>query len=455
MYIRDVLVTIATLFFVTKALRNPLVGMLAYIGYGLISPQGLTWYFASAFPHSLAIGVATIIGFISWSRPTKFPHCWETVMLGVLWLWFFITTVFSYDQDAAWAKFETVSKTLFMVFLALAIFQSRADVQLLLKVIALCIGFYAVKGTVFFVLTGGSGTVEGVPGGFLFANNSMGLALAMNVPLLVYLLKVEDNKWVTRLLWLMLICSYPATIGTFSRGAWVALGAVTVLLSLKSKRKGMTVGAVAVVLVVGMALFPLLASDRLSERAKTFQNIEAEGSAQQRFGSWEFCARVGLGNPIFGLGFDYYSLGTYTEYYPEYVERWGLERWKGRAWSCHSMWVTVLGEHGVLAFVLWVGLLCSCFVRLQRIRRVALDRQELAWGVPWADAMQASLVAYVVAGTFLDVAYFDTYYQLMVAIILIYQRQSDELAQQGPNSVGLPDWKLPVGRVTKPAGLPA
>ena len=454
MYIRDVIVIIATLFFVVKALRNPLVGMLAYIGYGLISPQGLTWYFASTFPHSLAIGVATIIGFIGWSRPTKFRLCREAVLLGVLWLWFFVTTVFSYDQDAAWFKFGSVSKTLFIFFLAMAIFQSRADVHILLKVIALCIGFYAVKGTVFFLMTGGTGTVEGVPGGFLFANNAMGLALAMNVPLLVYLLKVEDNKWVTRLLWLMLICSYPATIGTFSRGAWVALGAVTVLLLLKSKRKGMTVGAMAVVLVVGIAIFPFVASDRLSERAKTFENLEAEGSAQQRFGSWEFCARVGLSNPLFGLGFDYYSLDTYTEYYPEYVERWGLERWKGRAWSCHSMWVTVLGEHGVLAFLLWVGLLISCFLRLQRIRQVGLSRQELAWGVPWADSVQASLVGYSVAGTFLDVAYFDAYYHLMVMILIMYQRQSEELDQLGTNPISQTDWKLPADGSAKPAGIP-
>ncbi|ALA59773.1 putative O-glycosylation ligase, exosortase A system-associated [Nitrospira moscoviensis] len=455
MYIRDVIVIIATIYFVAKALRNPLVGMLAYIGYGLISPQGLTWYFASTFPHSMLIGVATIIGFVTWSRPTKFPVCREALMLVVLWIWFFFSTIFSYDQDSAWYKFETVSKEYFMVLLSLAIFQTKKDVYLALKVMSLCIGFYAVKGTVFFVGTAGEGTVEGVPGGFLFANNAMGLALAMNVPLLVYLIRIEENKWMRRIMWLMLICSYPATIGTFSRGAWLALAASTAVLILKSKNKFIVVAIASIVLMIGLSLFPLVASERLTGRAKTLENIQEDGSAQQRFGSWEFCARVGLSNPIFGLGFDYYSLNVYSEYLPEYVERWGLERWKGRAWSCHSMWVTVLGEHGLFAFLLWVGLLVSCFVRLGRMRKVANSRPDLAWGAPLADAVQASLVAYAVAGTFLDVAYFDAYYQLVALIVIASERQSEEMAHSEGTVAGADSRSILAGRPPDPVGVSA
>jgi hypothetical protein len=129
------------------------------------------------------------------------------------------------------------------------------------------------------------------------------------------------------------------------------------------------------------------------------------------------------------LGFDYYSLAVYKDYYPEYVERWGLERWNGRAWSCHSMWFTVLGEHGVLVFVLWISLLVSCFLKLQSLKAIAQKRPDLAWYVHWADALQASLLGFVVAGTFLDVAYFDVYYQLIVIAIILKERQIEELTQ--------------------------
>lgn len=445
MYIRDVIVMIATIYFTAKALRNPLIGMLAFVGYGLISPQGLTWYFASGFPHSMVIGAATLIGFAFWPRRTKFPLSKEVVLLGVLWLWFALSTFFASDQDAAWSKFGIVTKILFMVGFSMAVFQTRSDVHLVIRVIALSIGFYAIKGTVFFVLTGGEGTVEGVPGGFLFANNTMGLALAMNVPLLVHLLGLEDNKWMKRLIWLMLLCSYPATVGTFSRGAWVALAAVSGVLIMRSKKKFLVIGVAAVLLMIGASLFPLLTSSRLTERAQTFENIQDDGSAQQRFGSWEFCTRVGLSNPLFGLGFDYYSLSAYQEYYPEYVERWGLERWKGKAWSCHSMWGTMLGEHGVLAFLLWVSLLVSCLLKLQRIRSVGRSRSELSWGISWADALQASLLGYVVAGTFLDVAYFDVYYQLIALIIILSKRQKEELAELQANSPSITNLGLALG----------
>jgi len=455
MYLRDVIVIIATVFFSAKALRNPLVGMLAFVGYAIISPQGLTWYFSSQFPHSMLIGLATILGFILSSRRSNFPWSREIVMLGVLWLWFGLSTLFANDQDSAWYKYGVVTKVLFMVGLSMAIFQTRSDLHLVVRVIALSLGFYAVKGTVFFILTGGAGTVEGVPGGFLFANNTMGLALAMNVPLLVYLLSVEDNKWMRRLVWLMLLCSYPATIGTFSRGAWMALAAVTGVLVLKSKHKFILMGVAAVLLLIGASLIPLLASSRLIERAQTFESIQDDGSAQQRFGSWEFCTRVGLANPVIGLGFDYYSLKVYEEYYPEYVERWGLQQWHGKAWSCHSMWVTVLGEHGVLAFALWIGVLVSCFMKLQRIRAVGGSRSELSWYVPWADALQASLLGYSVAGTFLDVAYFDIYYQLVAVIIILNERQTEESAQLQASSSGTAAWGLPLEEPTKPIHVPA
>lgn len=455
MYIRDVILLIATIFFTAKALRNPLVGMLAYIGYGIISPQGLTWYFASELPHSMLIALATIIGFIFSHRRSNFPWSREIILLGILWLWFGLSTLFAYDQDSAWDKYGAITKVLFMTGLCMAIFKTRSDLHLAVRVIALSIGFYAVKGAVFFVLTAGEGTVEGSPRGFLFANNALGLALAMNVPLLVYLLGVEENKWMRRLVWLMLLCSYPATIGTFSRGAWVALAAVTGVIILRSKHRFIVMGVFAILLMIGVSLFPLLASSRLTERAQTFENIQDDGSAQQRFGSWEFCARVGLGNPVFGLGFDYYSLKVYEEYYPEYVERWGMERWKGKAWSCHSMWMTVLGEHGVLAFALWIGLLVSCFMKLQRIKAVGRSRSELSWYVPWAEAIQASFLGFIVAGTFLDMAYFEVYYQLVAVIVILSALQKEESSQLQANSSDAVALGLPSAKPTSSTYAPA
>lgn len=427
---RDGLVMLISLVCCAAGLRRPAHGMLAFVGFAILAPHGFTWSLARTFPHSLAIAVCTLIGFALHGGDRRIPLHRETFLLAIAWVWFCASTIFAVEQDLALEKLLLISKILFMVFLSMAVLNSREQLQNLARVIGLSIGLLAVRGVIFFVRMGGSETVEGPAEGILFANNSIGLAMAMNVPLLIYLLRTETNKWLILAARIMLVATYPAVIGTFSRGAWLALGAVTFLLILRSKHRFLIVGVGAVALMMGSALFPLVASDRLSERANTFQDIENDNSAQQRFGSWEFCAKVGLQNPVVGAGIDYYSLKMYETYSPEYAERWNLKRWGGRAWSCHSMWFTILGEHGVLAFMVWVGLLVSCMSSLGAVKRYGVSGQEGLWMVPWADMLRISFVGYAVAGTFLDFAYFDIYYQLIAAVIILKEQMQRQRSDQ-------------------------
>jgi probable O-glycosylation ligase (exosortase A-associated) len=427
---RDGLVMVITMICCVAGLRRPAYGMLAFVAFGILAPHGFTWSFARTFPHSLAISASTLVGFVLHGGARRIPMQRETVLLGIVWLWFCLSTIFAVEQDLAQDKLLLISKIFFMVFLSMAILNSREQLQNLARAIALPIGLLALRGVIFFVRMGGSEMVEGPAEGILLANNSIGLAMAMNVPLLVYLLRTETNVWLIRAARIMLFASYPAVIGTFSRGAWLALAAVTLLLVLRSKHRFLIVVVGAVGLMMGSALFPLLVSERVAERAGTFQEIEKDNSAQQRFGSWEFCAKVGLYNPIFGAGIDYYSLKMYEAYSPEYAERWNLKRWGGRAWSCHSMWFTILGEHGVFAFLIWVGLLVSCFFSLGKLKKYGILNQELAWLVPWADVLRISFVGYAVAGTFLDFAYFDVYYQLIAAVIILKDQMQRQLSEK-------------------------
>jgi hypothetical protein len=102
--------------------------------------------------------------------------------------------------------------------------------------------------------------------------------------------------------------SYPATICTFSRDAWLALAGATGLIILKSKYKVFILAAALVLVPMSFSLLP----ERVVNRYDNLQNYEQEQSAQSRFWSWTFCTRVGLGNPLSGGGFDYYSLQAYV-----------------------------------------------------------------------------------------------------------------------------------------------
>lgn len=411
---RDALLLLTTLVVSLKSLASPVFGILAYICYGLLAPQGFTWYFARTFPHSFVIGLCTIFSYITWQEKKKIPFLRETIMLAALWVLFGISTVFAIEPEWAQTKFIFLSKIFLMVFLSMLILQTPERMQMLARVIALSLGFYAVKGAVFFIGTGGTGMVQAPEGSFLTANNSLGAALAMNAPLLFYLLRTETHVWLRRLVMAMLVCTYPAVIGTFSRGAWLALGAATALMIMKSKHKVAIVASAALLGVLVLIWFPQIVSDRVASRANTLQNYEEDASAQSRFWNWEFCRRVGAAHPLLGAGFNYYSLKAYGIYYPEF-----LERWPGEQWSCHSTWLTIWGEHGIPAFLIWVGLIPSCWLSLMKIRAYGLANSESLWMVHWVSAVRASMIAFFIAGTFVDFAYFDLYYELIGTVVIL------------------------------------
>ena len=423
---RDLLLVVVVCGCALIALRRPAFGMLVYVCFGIINPQGFAWGFGRTFPLAMIMAISTMAGYVFSSETKRFPRQKEVWVLLGLWGLFCVSTGFVVLSPRNWAladpmtRFTHVSKILLMVFLSMSILYKIERVQLLMKVIALSIGFFGLKAGVFSIVTAGSYMVWGPSGSFLYANNAIGLALAMNVPLLYYLIQIEENQWLRHLMWAMLILSYPATICTFSRGAWLGLLVVTGLIILKSRYKAVMLFAAGGVIVVALPMLWMLTlgdvlPERVHDRLDDLVNANEEASAVSRYWNWELCRRVGVENPLKGEGFDFYSPEMYPKYYPEFIEKYG----SGKVWSCHSMWLTVLAEHGVIAFALWIVLLISCFLSLRRVEVMSRKYLELAWMGYYAWMLQVSFVAYMVVGTFLDTAYFDVFYQLVAVVILL------------------------------------
>ena len=405
---RDLLFVTGVLISALIALRRPVYGILAFICVSLLNPHSLTWGFGRTFPFAQTIALGTLVGFIFWREKRALPQQREFFLLLALWAIYGISTIFAMEPQKAYLYLVLVSKILLMVCISIFLINTRERVLLLMKVIALSLGFHGLKAGIFAVTTGGNSMVWGPEGSFLEANNAIGLALAMNVPLLYHLSKTEQDwrlRWVERA---MFFFSYPATICTFSRGAWLALAAATGLIILKSKYNVFILAAALVLVPMSLPFLP----ERVVNRYDDLQNYEQEQSAQSRFWNWEFCTRVGLGNPLYGGGFDYYSLQAYVLYFPEF-----LKRWPGKVWSCHSMWFTVLGEHGLPGITLWLLLIGSCLLSIRHLRACTKKDQDPVW-FHHVDMLLGACVAYIVGGTFLDVAYFDLFYQLVAVVIV-------------------------------------
>lgn len=410
---RDILLAAIVLPFISIALFRPFVGILLFTWLGFFYPQSYTYGFAQTFPFSQFAAIVTIAGYL-FSREKRFPLTRETILLLCLWAIFVFSSLFAIYPDRAVDQLIFVSKILLMVFLTMSLLTDRSRLEMLLRVIALSIGFVGLKGAVFVIVTGGESMVWGPTGSFLEANNSIGLAMAMNVPLLYYLSKTETRPWLRKVILVMLWGSFPAIICTYSRGAWLGLVMVTGLLFLRIKHKFLVLSAVGLIALIGAGTLSQLVPQRLSARYEQLENYKEEESAESRFWNWEFCKRIAFARPLTGGGFNFANWRLYREYFPEFTERWG----DFKTWSCHSSWFTMFSEHGFPGIIIWLSLLLSCFASLRRLRAYGKLNPEYSWMVPFADAIQAALAAYMVVGTFLDANYFDMFYYLVAMVII-------------------------------------
>src|SRR5215813_7999529 len=308
------------------ALRKPTFGMLVFTCLGFLNPHSMTWGIARTFPFSQLTGSCTIIGYLLWSEPKSFHFQRESLLLLGLWCVFLISTNFAFYPDQSYKYFIHVSKILLMIFLSTILINNEGRLRWLLRVITISLGLHGLKSGIFVIITGGNYVVYGPEDTFLYSNNAIGLALVMNIPLLLYLVKTENYWWLRWIMKLMLAFSYLAIICTFSRGAWIGLAIVTSMVLLRSRHKFFLVGTVAIIGIMILPVLTQIVPQRVVTRYDDLLNYDQEASAQSRFWNWEFCKRVGLAHPFTGGGFDFYSAELYAIYFPEFTERYGTQK---------------------------------------------------------------------------------------------------------------------------------
>ena len=410
---RDIILLAAVAIASLIAIRRPSFGLLTFAFLGFIAPQSYTWGFARIFPFSQIVAVSTILGiFLSSEKKTFFIRR-ETFLLISLWACFGLSTLTALYPTEAFDQFVLVSKIFLMIIVATTVINTEGKLNWLIRVVGYSLGFYGLKGGLFAILSGGDLIVWGPEDSFLYANNSIGLGLAMNIPILLYLLKVEQSSWLRRLLRLTLFLTYPAIICTYSRGAWLGMVIVTVASLFKSRNKVLAVALTVILAVVFQMVVSQIGPERLQDRYDTLVNYQEDASAQSRFWNWEFCKRVGLARPLSGAGFDFYRPESYANFYPEF-----LTRWPGKVWSCHSTWLTVFAEHGIPGAGIWLALMMCSVISLRQIRAYASTATPKSHLLDFVDMVQNSLIAYVVVGTFIDAAYFDILYYFIGFIVI-------------------------------------
>jgi probable O-glycosylation ligase (exosortase A-associated) len=371
-----------------------------------MNPHRLTWGFSYGFNFAAIVAVVTLISALL-SRDLRRPPI-DTLngTLLVFILWTGVTTIFALHPEASLETWKTLMKTQLLACLIPMLFRNKEDLRRLLWVIVLSVAYYGTKGGAWTLLTGGAARVWGPPSSYIEDNNAIAVAIVMIVPLLRYLQLTTPHRYVRWGLMAMMVLCAVAVLGTYSRGALLAIAAMATVLWWKGGRKLILLSVIGVTLASAVALMP----EKWHERMETITNYEEDRSAAMRLNAWWTMLNLAMDRPVTGGGFAAAEPETFQRYSPN-------PQFPPQV--AHSIYFQALGEHGFIGLALYLLLLCALWRTCNRIIETGAARPDLYWAYDLSRMMQVSLVGYAVGGAFLSLVNFDVPYYLISIMVAI------------------------------------
>lgn len=247
------------------------------------------------------------------------------------------------------------------------------------------------------LLTGGE-RIKGAIGGLFENPNDLALHLVTILPLAVGLMLVRRGP--VKLLYAACgVLMVAAIICTFSRGGFLGMVAVALILAWKLGRKNrpMVIAVSLVAIVAIVALAPAEYGGRLTSIWGGGDNGSASGRKELFWRSLLVAARY----PIFGVGIGNFHFRSIHEQ------------------VSHNAFTQVAAELGFAALAFYVLFIVTPIKRLRRIERETLGDKAQAKFYYLSIGLQASLIGYMVASFFASVAFlWYVYYLVGYAVCL-------------------------------------
>jgi len=388
------------------ALRRPWVGVMLWTWISIMNPHRYTWGFAYDAPLAAMAAGSTMLGLLF----TRDKREWPVKGIPVAWLlafmgWVTLSWLFGLDWRGDQEQWEKVMKIDLMILIALVVLHSKLHIMALTWVCVLSLALLGAKGGLFTLATAGAYRVWGPAYSYIGDNNHFALALIMTIPLLRFLQMQLGGRWARWGMTAMMILVAAAALGSHSRGALLAITAMTTVMWWRGRSR--LLGGL-VMITAGFALVSFM-PDNWTQRMSTIRTYEEDLSAMGRLAAWWVAWGIGWDYP-FGVGFDSARPFLFERYspYPEVT----------RPVVAHSIYFQVLGHHGFVGLFFFLAIWVSSYWWAWRIRREARDIPEARWAVDLATMAQVALIGYAVGGAFLDLAYFDLPYNIMVLVVL-------------------------------------
>lgn len=440
---RDIAVVLFFLAFAVAALRRPYYGALLWVIFGLMNPHRLSYGFAYSLPFAQLAVIVTVLSMAMHSREVRRPQGVSMALLLAFTLWMTVTSALSIVPGPTWTKYIDVLKVIGMTFVVASLVRTREEIIGLTVAMVASMGYFGTKGGLFTIATGGSYRVWGPPSSLVEGNNELAVALIMIIPLMYFLathaseardfyllrrIPVRLLRWGFGIGALLCVAS---AIGSQSRGALLAIIAMGAMLTWRSKSRFKIASLIMVAAVVALPLLP----DTWWDRMNTIKTYQEDLSALQRINAWE--TAINIAN-------DRFAGAGYTTAHPEVFDRYSPR--PGRQWIyvAHSIYFQVLGDHGYLGLLLFLGIGLSAYFAAGRTARMAGGHEDLAWAAGLMNMCKVSLVGFAAGGAFLSLAYWDLPYYVIVLVMATNLLVRQQLSQRANRPVPAAPSPLPL-----------
>lgn len=382
-----------------------LIGLLAYVGVIV------TYKVAVG---STAITIA-LVGLLLQRERLRLPPF--IVLFGLFVIWSAIGLFQSSYTEIVWERLSDCIKIFLIVLVATNALRTREHLRLFAIFFLGCFALFPVRGALFNYFISHYTLLGRAIWNFIYENpNDLAALTLLQFSMAAGLVATERRGWVRLSAQVGIIVLPLVTLLTQSRGAFLALSAMiaVMIVTRRGKRLRLIISIAVVGVIVG-TMIPSSAWQRFrgltnATSTSNLGEVDAEGSAKDRYAVWTVAFRIIAQSPYVGVGLGAYALAhrDHTRGSTDLSD--GARGFR----DTHSTYLNLAAEVGIPGLLLFLAMVAAALAHAERARRMCADDfpkicAQLLY-------LELGLFAFLVAGIFGSFAKLSFMY-LHVALI--------------------------------------
>jgi probable O-glycosylation ligase (exosortase A-associated) len=411
--LRDLFLVCFLPYLVFLVFQRPFIGAALWIWSALLSPHRWVWGFAGSIRYNFLFAIVSFASYALYRHRPKMAWSGLATLIMIFYLWMSISTLLAIsDTGTPFREWDIFTRVIALAVFCHMVMENKLHLDVFIWAMVIVLGGYGMLEGSKYLLSGLSHSVRGIGG---TDRNHLALFLVMVIPLAAYLRSQVVSRLLRLGLLVMIGIVAVAVIGTLSRGGLITLFGTGVGYLLISGRRFIP-AAIAIAAFAFALTFVM--TDEVVERARTIQTADQDNSFAARTMAWKMSLYIALDNPVFGGG--PYAVQSY-DVWSKYVNRFDPDEfWETPDVSddykaAHSIYFQVLGDTGFVGFFIYMTMLGFGLISSLRIAAAGRARSDTGL-LQLGQGLFLSLVALMIGGAALSVAYYDQVFATLALI---------------------------------------